>query len=457
MMADFEAETIGVENPVDSNGRASRIIQLGSKWGGRVGAMVMLGRVTLGCGYNEASSIPTATDSPTFTPPAPTEVYSDLTATPEPTSTSALPTETASPTRTLTPTREPKEAEGDECVRRQVQPGDSLWKIAKEYLGSGTRWQEIAELNALAEGSTIIHSGDWLEICDDVLSPTPSYLSPTVRFELTPPPVPTEEATPDPNALFNYEQARISMKEELPPRAWNQEVLKRVDELDDWDPDPEVVERIVHNTVRIYIIEPEGEEAYFCNGVHVGHGKVATASHCSDYKKPASNYIIAKTALGNNYYNTTHVTWSDSIDGMALSIVELRHEGGVSMRPTADLEIGDYLFSVSLDQEGNQTIKEWVYAGGVIAREGVDVHDPRDTANRIGFEVVGKQTSVKGESGSGVFDINGNYVGMHLISRKEELKFGILDSGDPIWGSKKMRSEWVSDLAYYSWEYDPLE
>ena len=43
-----------------------------------------------------------------------------------------------------------------------VQSGDSLWKIAKNLLGDGTRWTKIAALNKIE--NTIIRPGDVLKI-----------------------------------------------------------------------------------------------------------------------------------------------------------------------------------------------------------------------------------------------------------------------------------------------------
>ncbi|MBQ4121488.1 MAG: peptidoglycan-binding protein [Clostridia bacterium] len=43
-----------------------------------------------------------------------------------------------------------------------VQSGDSLWKIAKNLLGDGRRWTEIAALNEIE--NTIIHTGEVLKI-----------------------------------------------------------------------------------------------------------------------------------------------------------------------------------------------------------------------------------------------------------------------------------------------------
>ena len=43
-----------------------------------------------------------------------------------------------------------------------VKSGDSLWKIAKEQLGSGSRYKEIMELNGLK--SDVLHTGDKLKL-----------------------------------------------------------------------------------------------------------------------------------------------------------------------------------------------------------------------------------------------------------------------------------------------------
>lgn len=40
-----------------------------------------------------------------------------------------------------------------------VKRGDCLWNIAKRYLGSGTRWTELADINGISRGNPTIYVG----------------------------------------------------------------------------------------------------------------------------------------------------------------------------------------------------------------------------------------------------------------------------------------------------------
>jgi len=51
---------------------------------------------------------------------------------------------------------------GDSWV--EVQPGDSLWKLAERYYGDGSRWPEIYTANPWIDDPNLIYPGDWLEI-----------------------------------------------------------------------------------------------------------------------------------------------------------------------------------------------------------------------------------------------------------------------------------------------------
>ncbi len=60
------------------------------------------------------------------------------------------------------PHDEPENAVQPTYASYVVQSGDSLWKIAKNLLGDGRRWTEIAALNEIE--NTIIHTGEVLKI-----------------------------------------------------------------------------------------------------------------------------------------------------------------------------------------------------------------------------------------------------------------------------------------------------
>jgi nucleoid-associated protein YgaU len=46
----------------------------------------------------------------------------------------------------------------------RVVPGDSLWKLAARYLGNGLRWKQLAALNPQLVNPNHIQVGDWIQI-----------------------------------------------------------------------------------------------------------------------------------------------------------------------------------------------------------------------------------------------------------------------------------------------------
>ena len=56
----------------------------------------------------------------------------------------------------------PTRAEETPCETYVVKQGDTLWGIAKKYLGSGYKWPKIAELNGIS--GTLIRIGQVLQI-----------------------------------------------------------------------------------------------------------------------------------------------------------------------------------------------------------------------------------------------------------------------------------------------------
>jgi len=58
--------------------------------------------------------------------------------------------------------REPVSLRADGLVT--VERGDSLWKLAKRYLGKGARWRELAILNTQISNADVIHVGEWVRL-----------------------------------------------------------------------------------------------------------------------------------------------------------------------------------------------------------------------------------------------------------------------------------------------------
>ncbi len=55
----------------------------------------------------------------------------------------------------------------------RVKPGDSLWKLAQQYLGSGIRWRCIAAANPRLSDPSLIRVGEWIRVPDEVQSCRP--------------------------------------------------------------------------------------------------------------------------------------------------------------------------------------------------------------------------------------------------------------------------------------------
>jgi nucleoid-associated protein YgaU len=57
---------------------------------------------------------------------------------------------------------EPEPVDSGMAAVVTVERGDSLWKLAKRYLGKGTRWRELAALNTQISNADVIRAGEWI-------------------------------------------------------------------------------------------------------------------------------------------------------------------------------------------------------------------------------------------------------------------------------------------------------
>lgn len=67
-----------------------------------------------------------------------------------------------------------------------VKKGDCLWSIASRYLGSGTRWTQLADLNGIPRNNPIIYVGQKINLdAGSVSAPKPSAPKPVVQSRAT--------------------------------------------------------------------------------------------------------------------------------------------------------------------------------------------------------------------------------------------------------------------------------
>jgi hypothetical protein len=62
-----------------------------------------------------------------------------------------------------------------------VERGDSLWSLAKRYLGKGTRWRELAALNTQISNANFIRAGEWISLPAGNLQTARQTITPRAR------------------------------------------------------------------------------------------------------------------------------------------------------------------------------------------------------------------------------------------------------------------------------------
>jgi len=61
-------------------------------------------------------------------------------------------------------TRLPESVVDGSTEKLKIQPGDSLWKLAQRYFGSGSRWKRLAALNPQLANPSRILVGEWIHV-----------------------------------------------------------------------------------------------------------------------------------------------------------------------------------------------------------------------------------------------------------------------------------------------------
>ena len=62
-----------------------------------------------------------------------------------------------------------------------VERGDSLWALARRYLGSGRRWRELAALNSQVLNPNVLHVGEWICLPSGNIQSAHQKISPRAR------------------------------------------------------------------------------------------------------------------------------------------------------------------------------------------------------------------------------------------------------------------------------------
>jgi nucleoid-associated protein YgaU len=61
-------------------------------------------------------------------------------------------------------TRRPESVVEESTEKLKIQPGDSLWRLAQRYFGSGSRWKRLAALNPQLANPSRILVGEWIHV-----------------------------------------------------------------------------------------------------------------------------------------------------------------------------------------------------------------------------------------------------------------------------------------------------
>ena len=332
-------------------------------------------------------------------------------------------------TPTLVPTPDRR------CATYVVKRGDSLWRIAQNYLGNGDRYPEIIDENdeQIPDVVNGIDPGMELKVCQipniDVEPVTQLTNQPkAIILPTLPPPAPTtlpqenlpqslpQEQSKEKNGIVDIGDGMVEINLLSLPEILTYEDFINAFSSDVVEMDRETIEKIQRATVLIRIDSPG--DSFSCSGVNLGNGKVATAHHCFG-EFDASELQVKVRSSDGNWYKGGRIRNFKDIDAAILTIDNLNEENIIMIKPTGNLAIGETLFIDSMKlYESNRMIERFyksIYFGKVKAGPGEDPDEVNEETLRYSFSmIVGDNIVEKGFSGSGVFDQNGELVGIML-------------------------------------------
>lgn len=313
----------------------------------------------------------------------------------------------------------------DPCVTHHVRIGDNLWNIAEIHLGDGSKYEQIARDNddryPTLRKSTVIEPGMVLRVCHVTVSGSDQGESIQAQYTQIPTkPIATqipEGSSPPPTGIMQeqvYEMIGVSF-DRLPDPSPSQ-LMEAIAGQGIKDFNQEIQKNISNSTVLLTVDAPDGQHQ--CSGIHIGGGRIVTADHC--FGQFSLNELTLEVR-GNDgaIYKPIGLSGAEGID---FAVVQLEDHGGlssVSMEDTSDVPLGDTLFVNSLTTDNDdlwQHKYRVIYVGGA--------HDTKFADNTklaavyartLPYSFIffaGNKVLKPGFSGSGVFNSNGELVGV---------------------------------------------
>jgi nucleoid-associated protein YgaU len=124
----------------------------------------------------DARSAVSSARSETLLPPVPEKEAVHRASAPNVASRSVLP---ARQPRRVVPAREPDNWGIADVIT--VEQGDSLWTLARRYLGKGSRWRELAASNPQILNPHVIYAGEWICLPQESLQTARRRVTPRAR------------------------------------------------------------------------------------------------------------------------------------------------------------------------------------------------------------------------------------------------------------------------------------